>query len=222
MLATPTVELERPGAPYDGPSWSEIMARDAYSGPTWWVVNTKNGGDSYTRDYLSSVHFRFLVYRPLVLLTRVVRGSVRNEVKSFLPRYLFVLNDGRGASVIRNAPGVANIVQRGRELITVRQDVIDKIREREDERGFVKEFDERPPEPVNKEFKRGESVRVVNGRGETMWDGLFVKMNGERRSVLFAEVLVKVFGRSVKMTVPVNQIEASRSEMDLCTRGRNG
>lgn len=206
-LQSATINDER--APYSGPLWAEIMARDAYSGPTWWVVNTKNGADSYARDYLSSVHFRCLVYMPLVLLTRVVRGTVRNEVKSFLPRYLFVLNDGRGASAIRNAPGVANIAKRGGELITVRQGVIDEIREREDERGFVKEFDERPSQAAVKTFKKGDLVEIRNERGESIFDGLFVKMAGEKRSVLFAEVLVKTMGRSVKMTVPIEQVEAA-------------
>lgn len=174
--------------------------------PSWFVVNTRHSADKYAFDFLTSKLFDYDVYWPRV----EVGDGLKATIRSFLPRYLFVRNDGRGVGHIRNVPGVANMTRCGVSLAMVKQDVIEKMREREDERGLIRLGDAETDAFLGKKkkrFARGQKVKVIlrSLGNESDFDALFQSMNGEHRAVIFADLL----GKSTKMTVSVTQLEAA-------------
>ncbi len=172
---------------------------------SWFVINTLHSADRYAYDFLTGRAFSYEVYWPRV----EVREGTRVTIRSFLPHYLFVQDDGRGVGDLRRAPGVSNMVRCGEGVARVGGKVIDAMRKREDERGLIKLEDEEREAFTGKRkkrFARGEKVKVTLTslwNEESNFNALFEKMDGEHRAVIFASML----GRVVKMTVPVRQME---------------
>lgn len=185
----------------------KLVPRDVppYTGPRWLLVQTNAGQEAYAEHSLTGRMRDFTVFFPKVLQQRCHARKVEFVARPFLPRYGFVLDDGRSVSLIRSAPGVNRVVTIG-DPVLVRQDVIDDIKRREYGRinvntgkveHFVKLDDEPQPECIV--FKRGENVTIVDRDDTVVTAAVFKHALGSHRVVVF-------FGSLGNMIVPIGQV----------------
>lgn len=193
----------------------------------WFVVNTKPGAEFYARDFLTNQRgSRYMSGEPCtVYLPRIMSGW---QARPFIPRYLFVADDGRGTSHIRNAPGVTALMRGGVStmndawerisehdtgVVRVGQGVIDEMKKREDDEGFMV-LDEdamavRLGREKRKVWEKDEVFEIRDEAGMAIMAGLFKRMNGTERALVFISRVVH--GRQVgymKATVPVRRMTA--------------
>lgn len=158
----------------------------------WFAVHTKSACERLVYDALLRKGFK--AYLPMN--TRVIRHARQSQVVSrpLFPRYLFVgLNAERPVfGEVRKTHGVEWFVTNATKPVEVRAEVIAALRASE-EGGL---FDETRPKP---------SARIDMAPGDrvTMLEGPFANIAAtiltapsERR----IEVLMKLFGRSTKIT----------------------
>lgn len=140
--------------------------------------------------------FGFVVYLPKI------QGKTRKQ--AFLSRYLFA-QCGTGRRGLGFIPGVAAFVQtKFGESIRVGQSVIDRLREREDSGGFIK-IDDEAIARNERSFRQDDSVRVIDDNGFDMWDGLFQRMSGTHRAVLFVG-MINSRDFPWRITAPISRI----------------
>jgi transcriptional antiterminator RfaH len=155
----------------------------------WYVVQTQTHAEDKAAANL--LRQEFDVYLPRFKKRR--RHARRTEIVSapLFPRYLFVGVDmatQRWRS-IRSTFGVSNLVCNGDEPAVVGTSVIDALRKREDDRGFI---------ILGKrlQFSAGDRVRVVEGAFADCL-GLFEGMRDEER----VTVLLDLLGRKVRVMI---------------------
>lgn len=189
----------------------------------WYVVNTKPGAERYASDFLASTNSRryasYATYLPMV-------AGNRGAVLPFIPRYLFVADEGAGTWGIRNAPGVVGMMRGGvatmneawerisepdTGVVRVGQDVVDAMRSREGSSGLIElDDDERSVRlgmVKRKTWRKDEKFEIRDGAGVVVMAGLFKQMRGEERALVFISRVVH--GREVgfmKATVPVSKM----------------
>lgn len=190
----------------------------------WFVVNTKPGSEFYARDFLKQQNGSRYHGSPCeVYLPRVMD---RWTARPFIPRYLFVADDGRGTDHVRNAPGVTGmmrggtatfnerweqVAERDRGVIRVGQAVIDEMKNREDDDGFLvlddDELATRLGRIKKKVWEKDEKFEIRDEVGNAVMQGLFKRMHGEERALVFISRVVH--GRSMgfmKATVPTSKM----------------
>lgn len=166
---------------------------------SWLLVQTRSNAERHAQASLTAPYRGATVYLPLMLITIVHARRKREVERPFLPRYLFVLDDGVSLPAIRTAPGVSGFAKRGDAPILVPQHVIDKIKQRE-QRGYV-DLDERPAPLVK--YRAGEIVRVSDGPFAS-FNGIFSKWTHDEHR---AAILIDVFGRKVPVELEPGQFE---------------
>lgn len=164
-----------------------------------YLVQTKPNCESYATQFLTADDFT--VYYPRVLVRRAHAGRVDHVPRPLFARYIFVRDDGRGPFYFRSAPGVSGVVTFSDEPSRVGQSIIDRIRAREDDKGFIK-LDEDDLAPVPKRFKPGDKVRVDYPVVGSI-DGVF-RCNLPRDR---ASVFISLLGRTVRAVVSFADLE---------------
>lgn len=175
----------------------------------WLVINTKPNAERSAVAALSASYRGFEVYYPQVIRRISHAGSVRDVERPFLPRMLFVNDDGRRARAIGSCPGVSSIMKFGTTLATLGDWVLDLIRAREtkaprpnsDEVGSYVDLETRYVPDLAHRFKLGEEVRVANGpfRG---FNAIFEAQDRDR-----AQVAIAIFGTATRMLMKLDQLE---------------
>ena len=146
------------------------------------VVHTQPNCEKRAFDRLKSQDFA--VYCPMTLHER--RHARRRDFvpRPFFQRYMFVQDDGRGVSLIKRSHGVSDVVRIGLEPARVAQVVVDGIKAREDDEGFIMLRDGQVPNA----FRYGELLRVKDGVFEG-YNVLFQQMRGDTRALVFLALM---------------------------------
>ena len=155
--------------------------------PRWYVVQTQPNCEAKAVWHLGRQGFD--TYLPRYQKRRRHARRIDMVAAPLFPRYLFVSIDRavqRWRS-IQSTIGVSRLVCNGDEPAAIAAGVIDGLRRREDEGGFVR-LDRRP------RFALGEQVRIVDGIFASclgLFDGI---SDGER-----VAVLLDLLGRKIRV-----------------------
>ena len=161
----------------------------------WYVVHTQPHAEAKAVWHLRNQGFE--PYLPRLAKKRRHARRVDWVAAPLFPSYLFVRLDLERARwrAIRSTVGVLDLVLNGERPAAVPVGVVEEIRAREDERGYVV-----LPAPV---FDPGQKVHLLDGAldGQT---GIFEGMSDEARVV----VLLELLGREVRVRVPLQMVRA--------------
>lgn len=169
--------------------------------PNWFIACTKPNAEQYAACALQAPGRDFTVYAPKVLKRIAHAGRVSEVERPFLPRYIFVQDDGRSLRGVRTAPGVSNVMHGCEGMpATVRQLEVDAIRARET-RGYV-DLDAFLARTDTESFKKGEQLRIVEGPFAS-FNAIFQERDPHQRVVAF----VNIFGQMTRATLDARQVE---------------
>jgi transcriptional antiterminator RfaH len=163
----------------------------------WYVVQTH--GHAEPKAFAHLARQGFTAYLPRYLKRRRHARRIETVAAPLFPRYLFVTVDimcQRWRS-IHSTIGVARLVCNGDNPVPVADKVIESLRAREDEQGFVT-LRQRP------RFAVGEKVRVLDGVFADCF-GLFDGMKDSDR----VAVLLDLLGRKVRLVLDEFSVAAA-------------
>jgi transcriptional antiterminator RfaH len=166
-------------------------------GTRWYVVQTQAHAETKAAMHLARQGF--VAYLPRYLKRRRHARKVDTVSAPLFPRYLFVAVDTstqRWRS-IQSTIGVSHIVGNNDEPTALADKVIEDLRCREDEKGFIRLLS-RP------RFAPGETIRVL--------DGVFAACFGLYESMADAErvaVLLDLLGRKVRVVMDAEMVAAA-------------
>jgi transcriptional antiterminator RfaH len=162
----------------------------------WYVVHTRPRAE--VKAVQNLVRQGFTCYLPRYLKRRRHARRVETVAAALFPRYLFVDLDLATQQwwPIRSTFGVADLVYNGGQPAPISSDIIQAIKQREDERGFVTLL--RKPR-----FAPGDTVRIVDGVFSACL-GLFEGMADRER----VAVLLDLLGRKVRVVMDEEAVAA--------------
>ena len=162
----------------------------------WYVVQTRQGDEE--RADVNLKRQGFGTYLPRYL--RVRAHARRRDVvrRPLFPNYLFVQLDLERDPwrAVNSTFGVRTMVGAAERPLAVLPEVIEEIRGREDERGYV-------VLSAGQAFRQGDRIRIVEGPLYKM-EGLFQADDAQR-----AIVLLDLLGRKARVKVPRRAIVAA-------------
>jgi transcriptional antiterminator RfaH len=163
----------------------------------WYVVQTQPHAERKAVSHL--IRQGFEIYLPQYLKRRRHARKVETVPAPLFPRYLFVLLDlaSQQWRPIRSTVGVSQVICHGETPASVCAGVIDGLKAREGEGGFIKLIN-----PLR--FVRGDKIRVVDGVFSS-WSGLFEGMTDEER----VTVLLDLLGRKVRVVLDLESVAAA-------------
>lgn len=166
-------------------------------GQRWFVVQSQPNAEAKAASHLNRQGFE--TYLPRYLKRRRHARRVETVPASLFPRYLFVgidLNAQRWRSIFSTV-GVSRLVCNGELPTPVPDRIIDVLRAREDEIGFIR-LDQRP------KFRPGDNIRFLDGAFADCL-GLYEGMkDGDR-----AAILLDLLGRKVRVMVDIDSVGAA-------------
>jgi transcriptional antiterminator RfaH len=165
--------------------------------PRWYVAQTQPRAEAKAAAHL--VRQGFPTYLPRYLKRRKHARRVEAVTAPLFPRYLFIAVDmmtQRWRS-IQSTIGVTQLVCNGEEPAAVENFIIDGLKAREDDLGFIR-LDQRL------KFQPGETLRVVDG---VFCDnlGLFEGATDNER----VTILLDLLGRKVRVVLSADSIAAA-------------
>ena len=163
----------------------------------WYVVQTHVHAETKAVAHLERQGYS--TYLPRYLKRRRHARRIETVAAPLFPRYLFVAIDRASQRwrSIQSTIGVTNLVCNGDEPATVPDGVIERLQQREDERGFIT-LDPRP------RFAQGDRIRVVDGVFDAC-TGLFDGMADRER----VAILLDLLGRKVRVVLDGELIAAA-------------
>lgn len=163
---------------------------------SWYIVHTHARAEIKAEVNLQRQGFA--TYLPRYLKRR--RHARRLEIvpAPLFPRYLFVAIDvaSQRWRSIQSTFGVTHLVCNGEAPSSVTAAIIDELKRREDEKGFIR--------LAKRTFSRGEKVRVVDGVFSACL-GLFEGMTDNER----VTVLLDLLGRKVRVIMDRDAVAAA-------------
>lgn len=162
----------------------------------WFAIKTKPN-----REILAQSNFErqgLVVYLPKVMKTVRHARRVKKVARPFFPGYLFL----HLAEMERNWPAISNTigslspVKFGERYPVVPDEIIEELKNREDEQGFISMIE-------MEKMRKGQKIKVLSGELEGLY-GLFQCARGADRAIVFLDMLK----RSVAATVPVDSLQA--------------
>lgn len=164
---------------------------------SWYVVQTQPNAER--KAVFNLVRQGYQVYLPQYLRRRRHARRVDMVKSPLFPRYMFV--DASSAAqrwrAIQSTIGVSRLVCQGDMPAAVPAGVIQQLREREDDQGFIR-LDRRP------KFAPGDKVRVQDGVFDSCL-GLFEGLtDGER-----VAILLDLLGRKVRVFIDADMVTAA-------------
>jgi transcriptional antiterminator RfaH len=167
------------------------------SSTRWYVVQTQVNSEA--KAALNLRRQGFDIYLPRFLKRRRHARKVEVTARPLFPRYLFVAID-RSAQrwrSIQSTFGVTRLVSQGEEPAPVPEGVVNAIRAREDDKGYVV-LDMQPA------FAPGDKVRVLGGAFIDS-AGLFYGRADRDRVAILLEML----GRKVRVLLDADLVAAA-------------
>lgn len=169
----------------------------------WFVAQTQPNSEARAVKFLTSADFDCqTVYFPRILQRRAHAGRVDFVPRPFLPRYLFVLDEGQGIRPVRYAPGISHVVLQPSGPVFVYDAALDLIRSREKD-GYV----QLEPSMRPNYFRRDDPVIVEMDGGDLR--ALFQHQSGSHRAVVFANLL----GKLTRVSVPLASVRKAPPAM---------
>lgn len=177
----------------------------------WLVAFTQNNAERLACAALTAPYRGFEVYNPQIIKRVAHAGRVRDVVRSFLPRMIFVKDDGSRVRAIKSAPGVSSVMSVGSVPAVLGRWVLDAIRGREtqaphpdkpSELAFFVDLDPKYNPVLQHVFEPGETLRVIDGPFRS-FDAVFEEYDDRKR----AQVAVMIFGRSTPVLLEPRQLE---------------
>lgn len=122
-------------------------------------------------------------------------GRRRYVEEPFFPRYLFIHLDQTNDnwSPIRSTMGVSSLVRFGMQPVSVNDEIIELIKQRENPEGLHE---------LEDGLTKGNNVRVLDGPMMGL-EGVFVAKTGEQRVML----LLDLMGKTTRVQLDVDAIE---------------
>jgi transcriptional antiterminator RfaH len=163
----------------------------------WYVVQTRAHSEAKAAAHLARQGFD--TYLPHYLKRRRHARRLETVAAPLFPRYLFVAVDMavQRWRAIQSTIGVSHLVCHGDSPAAVTDGIIDGLKAREDERGFVR-IDRRP------QFAPGDKIRVLDGVF-TACLGLFEGVADRER----VAILLDLLGRKVRVTLDADAVTAA-------------
>jgi transcriptional antiterminator RfaH len=166
------------------------------AGTRWYVVQTHPRAENKAALHLARQGF--VAYMPRYLKRRRHARKVDTVAAPLFPRYLFVAVDmaSQRWRSIQSTIGVARLVSHGDEPTAMTDTVIDELKRRESEAGFI--------QLLARSFKPGEPIRVC--------DGVFSACLGLYECMADAErvaVLLDLLGRKVRVVMDTDLVTAA-------------
>lgn len=160
----------------------------------WYAVHTQPKGEQQAQDNL--MRQGFAAYLPLYSRKRRHARKTDFVPAPLFPRYLFVNMDTEASRwrSIRSTYGVVHLVCYGDSPVPLPDGVVEGIRAREDDKGFV-QMDLPLP------FKPGEKVEVLDGPLKNL-TGIFQSLSDDARVV----VLLEMLGRPVTVRLAIDAV----------------
>jgi transcriptional antiterminator RfaH len=157
--------------------------------PRWYVVQTHPHAENKAAQHLGRQGYE--TYLPRYLKRRRHARKIETVPAPLFPRYLFVAVDlaSQRWRSIQSTIGVARLVCNGEDPAAVADGVVDGLRRRENDHGFVR-LDQRP------NFERGAPVRVLDGVFSACI-GLFEGVTDGQR----VAILLDLLGRKVRVVL---------------------
>ena len=156
----------------------------------WSVAQTQNFCEHRARHHLLNQGYE--CYLPLVQKTKIYRHKRVQKTFVLFPRYLFVKIVDRWSSILGTIGVRGMIMNHERKPASVKDAVIDSLRQLENKNGFV-------TLPEKEEFQIGQRVRVVGGQFAgriALYDGM---TNRQRE-----RVLLELLGQMVPVELSVD------------------
>ncbi|MGB7256494.1 MAG: transcriptional activator RfaH [Pseudolabrys sp.] len=163
----------------------------------WYVVQTHAHAEHKALMHLKRQGFA--AYLPRYLKRRRHARKTDTVAAALFPRYLFVFVDiaAQQWRAIQSTIGVARLVCNGDDPATVPAEIIDQLKAREDERGFVTLAPRTP-------FATGERIYVRDGLFASC-TGIFEGMSDQDRIA----VLLDMLGRKVRVVLDADIVIAA-------------
>jgi transcriptional antiterminator RfaH len=166
-------------------------------GSRWYVVQTQPHAEAKATAHLGRQGFD--TYLPRYLKRRRHARRIETVAAPLFPRYLFVAVDMavQRWRVIQSTIGVSHLVSNGDSPAAVANGIINGLKAREDERGYV--LLERRPQ-----FVAGDKIRVLDGVFSACL-GLFEGVADRER----VAILLDLLGRKVRVTLDADIVTAA-------------
>ena len=163
----------------------------------WIVAHCHANAETRAEAHLKRQGFD--VYLPKYKKTRRHARRVDTVIRPLFPRYLFIGFDEQLTPwrPIRSTVGVNHLITAGERPLAVPLWVIDQLRQREDDSGFVTGADEN-------DFTKGDRVDIISGPFFEH-QGVFDSRSDQQR----VTVLLDIMGRQVKARIPREVIRAA-------------
>jgi len=163
----------------------------------WYVAQTHVHAESKATFHLRRQGFE--IYLPRYLKKRRHARRIDTVAAPLFPRYLFVSVDTATQRwySIRSTIGITRLVTCGDVPAIVPPAIIEGLKRREDDNGFVK-LEQRSP------FASGDKIRIREGAFADAL-GLFEGMSGKER----VAILLDFLGRKVRVVLDMDFIEAA-------------
>lgn len=163
----------------------------------WYVVETHPHAEEKAVAHLRRQGFE--IYLPRYLKRRRHARRVQTVAAPLFPRYLFVALDTavQRWRAIKSTVGVARFLCHGDEPVPLGEGIVDDLRRREDEKGFVRL-------ETRARFRAGEPVRILDGVfGGCL--GLFEGMTDSER----VAVLLDLLGRKIRIVLDAEALASA-------------
>ena len=151
--------------------------------PKWYLVKTKPLNETRIHTRLTEAGFEALYPK---ILKKIKGAKGRFDTRPLFPTYLFVRFAIEQLRTVRYTRGVARVISFGPEPQEVGQEIIDAVRCRMDENGFV-ELGKRTVE-----WKRGERIKIGDGPFAGL-DAIFLEELPDRERVVLLLEAVSSF-----------------------------
>jgi len=160
----------------------------------WYAIYTQPRSETLARDHLARQGFE--VFLPLYQKRRSHARRVDIVSAPLFPRYMFVSFNAGEASwrVIRSTRGVVDLVRIGLDPVRISDSIIEEIRRRRDEQGFV-------ILAKHLNLKRGARIRIDTGPFVD-YEAIFESQRDEERVV----ALLSLLGREVVVELPIRAV----------------
>ena len=161
----------------------------------WYLIYTKPSQEDIAKLNLEQQGYE--TYLPKVQGLKRKGGRSIKTVLPMFPRYLFIYLDNQidDWGPIRSTIGVSNLVRFGMDAARVPEQLINEIRNRENDDGVV--------DLPKKEFAKGQAVRIMTGPFEG-YEAIFSNKQAKNRVL----VLLKVAEQFVNLKLDTDEIES--------------